>query len=375
MDWPELTLWRATALESEERKARQRLKDLLSQRDYDTLVRVKKSIEARIDALEDFYLHHVEDDRAVLFEKHRMKLRKLLQDLDSGELERQAVGEQQGQIKGTAEGIDSYRSFISSSSADKRRSPTPQSQSGTEQQDQRSHYPADLVSTNTQQQLTPDVVRNYREDSRLTKEQMLAWLEHVGRQVMPTIDDELASAVYDQLTRNSMDDKMTIRELRSWWLSFGRNGASIHNLYPTSKRDAQASKENAIKKSRARTSSSFTNQGLYPWEHPSIRRFESSTPTHGVSGLEDFGIQEKAIDFAIELTPAEFKELQLRKRRHHAEQRFMERTHKSRSRSGSPEPAASPSREQQQTLRESTPYFEPSKLEEWIFRSPDPNKW
>lgn len=40
-------------------------------------------LQRRIDDLESFYLSHVDDEKSVLFEKQRLKLRKLLHEYDS----------------------------------------------------------------------------------------------------------------------------------------------------------------------------------------------------------------------------------------------------------------------------------------------------
>lgn len=47
------------------------------------LEQLRASIESRIDELESFYVQHVDDERGVLFEKQRLKLRKLLHSHDA----------------------------------------------------------------------------------------------------------------------------------------------------------------------------------------------------------------------------------------------------------------------------------------------------
>ena len=43
-------------------------------------------VQKRIDDLESFYIAHVEDERSVLFEKQRLRLRKLLAEYDGATL-------------------------------------------------------------------------------------------------------------------------------------------------------------------------------------------------------------------------------------------------------------------------------------------------
>ena len=41
---------------------------------------IQSLLQRRIDSLENFYVAHVDDERSVLFEKQRLKLRKLLHE-------------------------------------------------------------------------------------------------------------------------------------------------------------------------------------------------------------------------------------------------------------------------------------------------------
>ena len=51
--------------------------------DASALKELRASVERRIDDLEAFYIEHVDDERSVLFERQRLKLRKLLHEFDS----------------------------------------------------------------------------------------------------------------------------------------------------------------------------------------------------------------------------------------------------------------------------------------------------
>lgn len=78
MEWTHLELWRASSLAAETARVSADYEALLASGDKAGLAALRKSIEERIDALDEFFVENVDDDRGVLFEKQRLKLRKLL---------------------------------------------------------------------------------------------------------------------------------------------------------------------------------------------------------------------------------------------------------------------------------------------------------
>lgn len=83
MDWLPLELWRASSLAQETRTCEAAYERLRNSGDTSSLAELRTSIERRIDDLEAFYVDNVDDERAVLFEKQRLKLRKLLHEYGS----------------------------------------------------------------------------------------------------------------------------------------------------------------------------------------------------------------------------------------------------------------------------------------------------
>ena len=108
--------------------------DCLNAGDSRGLAALRATIERRIDDLESFYLAHVDDERSVLFEKQRLKLRKLLHEYDS-------VQQQQQQAESADNGADGYGSGV--------------------------------------------VTKTIHEDSRLSLEELIAWFEQAGIEEMP----------------------------------------------------------------------------------------------------------------------------------------------------------------------------------------------
>ena len=109
--------------------------DCLNAGDHRGLSSLRTAIENRIDDLESFYVAHVDDERSVLFEKQRLKLRKLLHEYDSTQAAVAATGAAGGSSGG---------------------------------------YDAGGVVTKT-----------IHEDSRLTLEELTAWFEQAGIDEMP----------------------------------------------------------------------------------------------------------------------------------------------------------------------------------------------
>lgn len=123
--------------------------------DAHALARLRGSIEGRIDALESFYLAHVDDERSVLFEKQRLKLRKLLHEYDAYAASINAAGAAAAATPGGNGGG-------AASGGAAPTSPTSRTTSGGG------------VTT-----------RVIREDTRLALAELTAWFEQAGADEMP----------------------------------------------------------------------------------------------------------------------------------------------------------------------------------------------
>jgi hypothetical protein len=268
---------------------------LTTQGNHGGLQELRRSIQERIDALESFYIHHVDDERAMLFEKQRLKLRKMLHEVPA------AAG---GAV------------------ADKTRS------------------------------------RRVREDSRLALDELRAWLEGGGAKNMRGLTDELIVAVYEELSRGQPDGKLSPRDFRSWYLSFGRNGATPDNLFPTMRKSAKSK----VKKLP-------TIRGpLYDWEKPD----------EGGDELEEtqdiMGLPGNVLEFQIVLTEEEYKAVLMKRRSKQAEMKYRQRlaaAKATRQRSAAKEEKLRAS----STLTAAGPYVDPADIQTHIFRTSDTDKW
>lgn len=79
MKWMKLELRKASNLRKEVDEAIRNLSAAIQRGDYEQIEMYRGAFSERIDELEEFYLHHDDDERAVLFEKQRLRLRRALQ--------------------------------------------------------------------------------------------------------------------------------------------------------------------------------------------------------------------------------------------------------------------------------------------------------
>lgn len=151
--------------------------DLANSGDAGALSSLRSSIETRIDALEAFYIRSSDDERAVLFEKQRLKLRKLLHEYDQyaatvAQQQQQEGGEASSAHAGdfgpaspsatsASRGGDTLRGTIASAAGRATGAAPAASSSGG-------------VSTKV-----------IREDTRLTLPELTAWFEQAGSDEMP----------------------------------------------------------------------------------------------------------------------------------------------------------------------------------------------
>jgi len=265
------------------------------QGNHAALQHLRKSIQERIDALESFYIHHVDDERAMLFEKQRLKLRKMLHEIPA------AAG---GAV------------------ADKTRS------------------------------------RRVREDSRLALDELRAWLDGGGAKNMRGLTDELVVAVYEELSRGQPDGKLSPRDFRSWYLSFGRNGATPDNLFPTMRKTAKQQ----VKKLPA------IRGPLYDWEKPEDELAETQDEE------EAMGLPGNVLEFQIVLTEEEYKAVLMKRRSKQAELKYRQRLAAAKSARQSRATKEEKLRGRS-TVTAEGPYQDPADLKSHIYRTSDTEKW
>jgi len=79
LTWSKLELKKASTVRKEIDNAIKKFEAAVEQKDHELLSSLRDAFEARIDQLEEFFGENDDDDRAVLFEKQRARLRHTLQ--------------------------------------------------------------------------------------------------------------------------------------------------------------------------------------------------------------------------------------------------------------------------------------------------------
>ena len=64
--------------------------------------------------------------------------------------------------------------------------------------------------------------RVIREESRLSLNELSAWFAQAGAEEMPGMTIAIVERVYSHLTRTNGDGRASIRDLRRWYISFGK---------------------------------------------------------------------------------------------------------------------------------------------------------
>jgi hypothetical protein len=134
----------------------------------------------------------VTDERSILFEKQRGKLRKLLSEYDGF-----VSDAMQSDPRGGAAGVS-------------RNSPTKYGVFG----DNFGSRDAALAGATA--------TRVIREESRLSLNELSAWFAQAGAEEMPGMTIAIVERVYSHLTRTNGDGRASIRDLRRWYISFGK---------------------------------------------------------------------------------------------------------------------------------------------------------
>lgn len=181
--WLPLELWRASGL-AQETRALLAAADALREeaaaggpgaaaaaREFASL---RRSVEARVDALEAFYVAHVEDERVVLFEKQRLRLRKFLADAGVPSPPPTARGAVPAAGSPPRAGTAGYFAQPSERRSAPAAAPSPTATAA------RAAAAAGA----------PPVTKEIREDTRLNAAELLAWFTQAGTAEMPAVRSE-----------------------------------------------------------------------------------------------------------------------------------------------------------------------------------------
>jgi hypothetical protein len=335
---------------------------LLAAGDAAGLAGLRASIERRIDELEAFYLQHVEDERSVLFEKQRLKLRKLLAEYDAAPGAASASGFGQGV----------YGAYPGSGAASANGAGAGYTGGG---------LPEGVTLT----------TRQIREDTRLVLSELLAWFLQAGSGEMPEVSPEVVEKVFANVTRTNLDGKMSIRDLRQWYISFGkralREGLGVENdlvhtaLLQKKKAAGASAGAPAAAGGASAVGEGERHRALYAWEKGAegVAEGQGGPGSPGAGPSAPMGLPNHMLEFQLRLTPEEYAAVQLRRRALEAEAKYKARVRagaaKAGNGSGSGAALGATPRDSDGPTDRTGPYKDPAKSDTFIFRSPDPKKW
>lgn len=341
-----LELWRVSSLPQETKAVVAAYERCIAAQDSRAIVALRGAVERRIDDLENFYVAHVDDERSVLFEKQRLKLRKLLHEFESAIAPPQVPS----QSAGSAAHAGGFEGVSASS--------------------------GDMFPQQPQPTVTTRVVR---EDTRLTSVEMSAWFDQAGRAEMPEVSMDVVEGVYANVTRVNTDGRMSIRELRQWYTTFGKKALQAaaaasssgsqrstgtgshllsrdHGIVAPALASGAAMSKQQLKHPRGATAASLAavaaasssaapstaataaSRPIYAWETAGSGADQGATTGTGSSGglrrgsapapeqPEHFSaLPNGMLEFQVRLTPEEYHALCIKRRNLDAEGRYKAR--------------------------------------------------
>lgn len=312
------------------------------------------SVQRRIDELEAFNTAHYDDERAALFDKQAKKLRKLLHEYDA------AVAS----LSGTSTSTSNNSSSPLRSSA-------------------YNDYNGNDMNNSSSNNVT---TRQINENSRLKLEELLAWYTQMGQNDFQGLNTDLIESIYRSITRTNIDGRMSIRDLRQWYISYGKPAIKAgipidpNSLVPIAmvKPSTVSIKETTNKRTLPNA-----NKGLYSWEdgnnNSNLSSSQannnngsnalSSSALNGSSSSQPLGLPNAMVEFQIRMTAEEYRAMSLRRRQYESELKFKERIEKAHN--GPHAFKHTRTREEEEaklsTLRE-TPFTEAAAPTSYLFR-------
>lgn len=316
MEWMPLELWRAASLAQETKTVEAMFERFGRAGDESAVDALRRSIEARIDALETFYIDHDDDERAVLFEKQQLKLRKLLHDYDNSVMQQ--------------------------------RPPAAASPGSAQPSRSRSQPEAG------------------RAEGRLTYSEMLAWFRASGKGVLSLVDEKDLKEIFSGLAAKTDDGLVSTDEIKHWYAAFGQKHLAARQR--KSRQSGAMSRQTPRSKAKGKKPAP-----LYAWETQgsrSQRRNQESADSPKRSGR---GLRDQLIEFQIRMSDESYQKYVCKLRNLSAEQKHHQRMRtaekKSTMRRGKSDPSAAHS------LIVSGPYVEPTASRSNVFRAEQPRKW
>lgn len=344
IEWVPLDLWRASKLQVETKEVQRAWAEAVESGDEDSMRAIRAAIEMRMEALENFYVAHASDQRAVLFEKQRLSLRALLQS-HAAAVHRAAMGSPSRAAAGAATAAASG---------------SPGAAWGSE-----SDFGASgaLASGGT----------GMSDDSRLDLASFTAWLNAGGKRQVPGLHSKPLDQVFDAVAASSdrPDGMVSVREVRFWFFNVFRKGGWRPRA------------ESATKPAPAPRG----HKPLYSFEEDSLARggdgmaMTSSSAADLAATTASVGLPGSSLLFEVVLTKKEFDELKIRRRQMAA--RAKDRVRRLRARELSNQAKAEKASHgglftpelSRDALQKDSTFVDADKMERIIFRKPEPASW
>ena len=203
------------------------------------------------------------------------------------------------------------------------------------------------------------VTRDITEKTRLTLPELSAWFQQAGFNELrdKTVSGEVRvemtlqalEQVFRNVTRTNLDGKMSIRDIRQWYVSYGRqallSGVTDFSgeLVPSSiltKGAAATAAASARKAAAAVAAPPPLPKGIYSWEDESnSAHFSSSSDGHhhhsssssssstadASGGGAHLTLPNHMLEFQVRMSPDEFKAMSVKRRQYEGELRFKDR--------------------------------------------------
>lgn len=201
--------------------------------------------------------------------------------------------------------------------------------------------------------------RTITESTRLNLLELSAWFTQAGHAEMPELTLPIIERVWTHTTRINPDGRMSIRDLRQWYISFGKKAIEMglteqdleKELLPRRLLDlikehmekrkrsvgnSSVGRTRTLSQTKSNISQSFDTptKPLYSWEvepTPSYlrspRRQKSSTTDEG-NTADPMKLPHGQLSFHIVMTEDEYNKMSVRRRQIEAEMKYRERVAK-----------------------------------------------
>lgn len=331
--WVPLDLWRASKLQTETREVQAVWAEAVESGDEGLVRELKSAIEARIDELENFYVRHASDQRAVLFEKQRLSLRALLQTYGAAR-------------RGVATASPTSRVVDGSTAV---------------------AWDAEAVR---EEVAAPSLT----DDSRLGLAEFRAWFDIEGKRQVPGLPSKHLDEVFEtvSIASEKRDGKMSVRELRRWFFTVFRKGGWKPGTLPSSPATASKKSRIPIYAFEAKAMASRSSGAITASSPAAVKALSPEDPV---------GLPGSSLAFDVVLTPEEYAALSLRRRAMEAEDKDRRRRRIGREMAEAAKQAKvsrgglfTPDLSKDALLKDST-FVDQDKMERFIFRHSKPRHW